>query len=108
MLALPLHLCLQEKNRVARDAVVARALAVVARPPVAAARALAVVARAPAALADHKILLSTIGALIFLRCINSSPVLKHDMSSIMENKKHVRIIYGKSRSRTWRMSGSIH
>ena len=94
---------------------VARAPAVVARPPVAAARALAVVARAPAvlarapvAIADHKILLSTIGPLIFLRCINSNPVLKHDMSSIMENKQHVRIIYGKSRSRTWRMSGSMH
>jgi hypothetical protein len=108
MLALPLHLDLQEKNRVAQDAKVTRPPAVVARALAAAERAPAVVARAPAVLADHKILLSTIGALIFLRCINSSPVLKHDMSSIMENKKHVRIIYGKSRSRTWRMSGSMH
>lgn len=53
-----------------------------------------------AALADHKILLSTIGPLIVRRCINSSPVLKHDMSNMMENKKHVNRIYGKSRSRT--------
>jgi hypothetical protein len=53
-----------------------------------------------AALADYKILLSTIGPLIVRRCINSSPVLKHDMSNMMENKKHVNRIYGKSRSRT--------